>query len=1268
MKPTFIFCRLFPAAFVSRGTAFLLMSLLMGSRAFALGDPYPPVAYAGEQVLSLSLIDAYTKKHIQTLASGSVLNLATLPANLNIRATTSPATVGSVVFTLSGTQSRKQTESLAPYDLFGDAAWTATAGSYTLTATPYPAAGGTGTAGTAKTITFTVIRPQPLQVNFQDPATAPPAGWLRDYGQSYGLRTGPGQGSNQTYGWKKRSDGSLLDLSVGGTTPGNGRNRGMMADPLLNTLFHMQANQVEGAFNGTKVEGYWEAKVADGFYDVTVTAGDPGVYVTPESHSLTVEGVKAITGFKPSGAQGAATRFKTATVRVTVRDSRLTIHADGGINTKINSVRIVPVFSGPYTYWSANAQELKVEKGSTATAGTFSLDLGNSLNSTNLQYALSAAYSSGATGWLGFNATHAGTEPNVTFNYAAARNLAVGTYTATVTATAPGFSGGKVVVTVVVTAPQPYVIASTPAPGATNVSINTASIAANSLYVPAVTGYQGGVDNATITNSTVKLMKMGTTPTQVMGVVQGTGGGDAISFSPSFALEANTTYKFMVTSGVKSYSGAAFKPYEATFTTGASMAATEGLAVEFTKVPLPGTQNKKYTSLTIGPDGKLYALRLDGTIERFTINRTDGTVSGQQIIATLTSKYGNRYAVGLTFDPASTASNLFAYVTHSSGLDNAPAFDGKISRLSGASLATEQLLITNLPRSIRDHLVNSMAFGPDGAMYFAQGSNSSQGSTDATWMRGESLLSAAVLRLDLKKLATVALPLDVKTTASQGVINSAPATSMRMSDGTYNPYSSASPLTLYASGIRNAYDLVWHSNGQLYVAANGSAAGGNSPASVAGTRRPNGAFYNGPAVPATTSIKVQNDLLFRVNPLKPVGYYGHPNPLRGEYVVNRGYADNPLYPITLGADPNYRGSAFNFELNRSPNGSLEYKSNAFNGALKGKLLVCRFSGGGDIIVLKPGSMVRDPAVTSATSDDRIYNIVQSHTGAGTSGMVGMSGFLNPLDLVEDVATGNLYVSEYNWNNNTISPSQITLLRVSPLSGAEGFASAYPSAISATELVGDPTVTSYAVTIANTGRGTLNVKGIEITGADATQFKMTGAPSANPNKPVKIAKNSSITFNVAFKPTTKGQKKASLRVVSNKKSGDQVIDVALNGEGVVYEESNAAMPTDSAAAAGRKATAGIEGRQADRHSMLVYPNPNTAGSKIYIRLGGFAKQEPVTVALHNALGQMVQAKTVVTDADGRVDTEMTVTTGMRTGVYILQAQAHSGTKQAKLVIE
>ncbi|WP_347158075.1 T9SS type A sorting domain-containing protein [Pontibacter chitinilyticus] len=1239
-------------------------------------------AFATQQVVSFTLINADTNKDIQLLNTGSTLNLAELPTrNLNIRANTNPATVGSVSFALSGTLAKAVIENGAPYALFGDIkgnynAWKPAVGTYTLEAIPYSASKGTGTAGTPYRISFTVVDKseiaQEIKVNFQDPTTTPPTGWVKDYGQPFGLRSG----SALTYGWKKRSDGSPLDLSVGGTTPGNGRNRGVPADVLLATLLHMQANDVISTFNGTKEEGFWEAKVVNGIYDVTVSAGDAGVYPNPESHSINVEGVRAITNFVPSGATGSLTRFKSATVRVTVTDGLLTINADGGTNTKINSARIVPVSSGPYTYWSANAQYLSIDNASTTTK-TFSAELGNSAKQTSVQYNLSATYSAGGSGWLHFDATHYGSEPNVTFDYTAARSLPLGTYKATVSAAAPGFSTGTMLVQVTVSAPRPYVISSTPADKATNVSVNTSSIAANNLYVPEVAGYKGGVDNATITSSTVKLLKLGTTTTEVLGVVQGTGGGDAISFSPTFALEPNTTYKFMVTDGVKSYSGAAFIPYAATFTTGAVIESGEQpLAVEFSKVPMAGTLNKKYTSLVIGPDGKFYALRLDGTLERYTINHADGTLSGQQVISILVQKYGPRSAVGLTFDPASTATNLIAYVSHcSSGLDSAPEFDGKISRLSGANLEKEQLLITELPRSAKDHMVNSLAFGPDGALYFVQGSNSSMGSYDGTWQRNESLLSGTVLRVDMKKLSTVTLPLHVKTTTDLNVIKNAPATSMRMSDNSYNPYGSSAPLTIYASGIRNGYDLVWHTNGQLYVPANGSAAGGNTPASVAGTRRPDGTFYNGPTVPATTGVQVQNDWLFRINPLKPVGYFGHPNPMRGQYVVNRGYADNPLYPTTLQADKDYRGAAFNFELNKSPNGALEYKSDAFNGALKGKLLVCRFSGGGDIIVLEPGSMVKSPTVTSASSDDKIYNITHSQTGAGTSGLVGMSGFINPLDLVEDVTTGNLYVSEYNWNNNTTRTSQITLLRVSDASNTEGFATAFPQQIAATEVVGakDSEVTNYTVTIANTGNGTLSVQDIEIVGADAKEFRMKGAPNAKPNKPIKIRKNSSITFNVAFNPTTKGNKKAMLQVVSHKKKQDQVIGVALNGRGIVYEEAAASLvvaaaASDSTEISNTLATTKAAILDGKGPHLLVFPNPNTAGSKIYIELERFGSKEPVTLTVHNALGQVVLAKTLRTDAQGFATTELPVASLLSSGMYVIQAEAASGTVQTKLIKE
>ncbi|WP_221392907.1 putative Ig domain-containing protein [Dyadobacter sp. NIV53] len=996
------------------------------------------------------------------------------------------------------------------------------------------------------TISSPVIA-QEVKVNFQDLATVPPTGWVRDYGQAFGLRTGTNQGANLEYGWRKRSDASLLDLTA------NGRKRTKPSDVLLASFMHMQADDITGNFTGVKTEGYWEIKVPNGKFDVTVSVGDSDPSTTNiESNSINVEGTNAISNFISSGVAGSATRFKSVKVRVTVTDGFLTINADGGTNTKINSALITPVDATPYLVWSASNHSLVVESGTAETSKTFSLDLNHSTSEANLPIALSATYGEGASNWLTFDATHNGDEPNVTFNYTAAKNLAVGTYTATVTASLDGYTSASTLIQVTVLAPganQPYVVSSTPANGATNVSINIASIAANNLIVPEVSGFKGGVDNSTVTIATVKVYKVvGTVTTEILGTVQGTGGGDAISFSPTFALEANTKYRFVVTNQVKSYYGASFLPYEANFTTGNATTGTANpVLAEFApKQVIAGTVGKKYTSITFGPDGRFYALRLDGNIERFDVDRETGLLSGQTEIKSLTDKYGLRSSVGLTFDPSSTPTHLIAWISHcSAGLSNAPEFDGNISRLSGENLETEELILTKLPRSKADHLVNSIAFGPDGALYYNQGSLSSMGIYDATWQRDESLLAATVMRLDLTKLAGLTLPLDVRTTANQSVINAAPADNMRMSDGTYNPYSSVSPLTIFASGVRNAFDLVWHSNGQLYVAANGSAAGGNSPASVLGTRRPDGTFYSGPTVRATSSVQVQNDWLFRVNPLKPVGYYGHPNPLRGEYVSNRGYIDNPKYPASQGPSSDYRPAAYNFELNKSPNGSIEYKSNAFGGALKGRILVCRFSGGSDIIVLEPGSLTNVPSINSADSDDKIYDIVGAQTGSGTDGITGLSGFTNPLDITEDVQTGNLYVVEYNWNNISGKTAQIVMLKASATTTHVGIASVSPAEIIDNDVVGGDAGKAHTVTIANTGNSNLIVTGISLDGVDKSQFQMTGAPSPSVASPVTIARGSAVTFNIAFNPTSVGVKKATLSVTS---TSNAVQTVSLSGLG------------------------------------------------------------------------------------------------------------------------
>lgn len=87
----------------------------------------------------------------------------------------------------------------------------------------------------------------------------------------------------------------------------------------------------------------------------------------------------------------------------------------------------------------------------------------------------------------------------------------------------------------------------------------------------------------------------------------------------------------------------------------------------------------------------------------------------------------------------------------------------------------------------------------------------------------------------------------------------------------------------------------------------------------------------------------------------------------------------PTYPVGTRADPNYRADSFSFGKNLAPTGIIEYKT---PGPLAGKILVTRYSGGDDVIVLSPDG----PG--GAISDS-------------FTGIDGLTGFSDPLDLVED---------------------------------------------------------------------------------------------------------------------------------------------------------------------------------------------------------------------------------------------------------------------------
>jgi hypothetical protein len=292
------------------------------------------------------------------------------------------------------------------------------------------------------------------------------------------------------------------------------------------------------------------------------------------------------------------------------------------------------------------------------------------------------------------------------------------------------------------------------------------------------------------------------------------------------------------------------------------------------------------------------------------------------------------------------------------------------------------------------------------------------GSPDLTWgERSEHLMTGAILRLDLTKLGST--PLNAKT---------------KDGGGKYNPFAKNAPLTIYACGVRNAFDLVWTDDGHLFAPTNGSSSGGITPAAKApytGTRidsATNGP-YTGPAVPSISNAMTQDDFLFDI---QKGGSYGQPNPLRDEFVLNGGNPTSgkdpeevPQYPVGTKPDRNYRGAAFDFGAHESPDGVIEYEGNAFNGALNGKLMVVQYSGGDNIAVL-------------SRSGGKITGETQNISGA--------TEFDDPLDLTEDTTNGYIYVAEYGGKKITLlrphksttsSSSPATSLALSSSSSSSG---------------------------------------------------------------------------------------------------------------------------------------------------------------------------------------------------------------------------------------
>ena len=304
-------------------------------------------------------------------------------------------------------------------------------------------------------------------------------------------------------------------------------------------------------------------------------------------------------------------------------------------------------------------------------------------------------------------------------------------------------------------------------------------------------------------------------------------------------------------------------------------------------IPMP-------TSLAFGPDGRLYVAAYS-EIWALTLDPTT-----QQVLAAEQVAAGQQLVLGIAFDPTASASPVTVYASRQepSATDG---FEGVVSRFTAPAWTREDV-ITGLPTSepFSNHYTNGIAFDATGRLFIAQGSSTDAGLAVPSWP--ETPLSSAILVADIN-----APDFDGDITYSP----SGPPT-----DDDVDQISG--DVAVYAPGLRNPYDLVLHSNGQIYATDNGPMGGAFSISCT-----------------ESGSPSSQADEL---NLIEQGNYYGHPNRNRGRTDSRECVYHSP----EEGSGAGFTGPIAVLPAHCSCDGIAEYTGTAFGGAMLGDLVIAQW--------------------------------------------------------------------------------------------------------------------------------------------------------------------------------------------------------------------------------------------------------------------------------------------------------------------------------------
>lgn len=381
------------------------------------------------------------------------------------------------------------------------------------------------------------------------------------------------------------------------------------------------------------------------------------------------------------------------------------------------------------------------------------------------------------------------------------------------------------------------------------------------------------------------------------------------------------------------------------------------VAVEFTTSKLKGAQVNRGTSAQFGPDGKLYVTEITGLIKIYNVTRNGknnytATLDGQIVSVQKTPNHNDdgtpanlgdqRLVTGILV--VGTAANPIIYVTSSdprqaagpsgtdSGLDTNSGIVHRLTKNGNTWIKKD--LVRGLPRSEENHIPNGLAIKGN-KLYVVTGGHTNQGAPSNNFaFLPEYALSGAVLEIDLGAIGNNTYDLPTLDDEDRNGVNDQNDPFGGNNGKNQAKLVANGPVQVYASGYRNAYDLVLAQSGKLYTFDNG----------------PNVPWGGVPIGNCSNQVSEGGDFMpDQLHLVNKGSYGGHPNPTRGskDNTFNDSNPQSPIEGAAMPSNCNYqaagKGDGSLTTIGGSSNGMTEYTASNFLGQMQGDLVVASFN-------------------------------------------------------------------------------------------------------------------------------------------------------------------------------------------------------------------------------------------------------------------------------------------------------------------------------------